>query len=216
MATATTYNSKPLPLWAKGLITMVALGMVGCLATIIIGTAAFKQLLESAQDQAYIKSVAQKMVKLPDPLPKKYSYMLGVDFFGMMQVVSIDYANEKQRLVFVSCPTDMTSKEMLTTTYERGIITSNTQAQFTDVLSEGSWLIQDTQIPYRVGKLEGNEGLGLVACRSTIDDQIEAEQAGLAPPQRGPRTGRALILYAVQPRGEKFDMNVCTDLLQPY
>jgi hypothetical protein len=207
-------NSKPLPLWAKALITLVALGMVGLVAVIIMLTAAIKYQIDNSQDPKYIAAVASKMVKLPNPLPKGYTYLIGADLW-FAQVVSIDYENGVQRLVFVSCPTDLNSQQMLTNAFEKGIITAEAQTQFTDVLSEGGWLIQDTQIPYRVGKLEGRDGVGLVACVSTVGDEVQ--QAGQAPvPVDGSQQGRALILYALQPKGDNFDMKVCTDLLQAF
>lgn len=209
-------NSKPLPLWAKGLIVLVALGMVGVLASVILLTAGIKYQIDNAQDPRYIRQVASRMIRLPNPLPKDYTYVMGADLW-FAQVVSIDYKNGYQRLVFVACPTDKNSQQMLTDAFERGMITSEAQTRFTSVLTEGGWLIQDTQIPYRVGKLADGGGVGLVAVVSTVVDGLP--QPGQVPaPVGGDRSqaGRALILYALQPKGETFDMKVCTDLLQPF
>jgi hypothetical protein len=209
-------NSKPLPLWAKGLILLVAIGMVGALASVILLTAGIKFQIDNSQDPRYIRQVAAKMIRLPEPLPKDYQYILGADLW-FAQVVSIDYKNGFQRLVFVACPTDKNAQQMLTDAFERGMITAEAQTRFDSVITEGGWLIQDTQIPYRVGKLADNGGVGLVAVVSTVGDGLP--QPGQAPaPVGGERsqTGRGLILYALQPKGDTFDMKVCTDLLQPF
>jgi hypothetical protein len=209
-------NSKPLPLWSKGLILLVAIGMVGVLASVILLTAGIKYQIDNSQDPSYIRQVASKMIRLPNPLPKDYQYLLGADLW-FAQVVSIDYKNGYQRLVFVACPTDKNSQQMLTDAFERGMITAEAQTRFTSVITEGGWLIQDTQIPYRVGKLADGGGVGLVAVVSTVDAGLP--QPGQSPAPGGTekgQSGRALILYALQPKGETFDMKVCTDLLQPF
>lgn len=187
-------GSKPLPAWAKALITLVAFSMIAGLAGVIGLTAALKHQYEMSQDPKAIAQLARRIIILPDPLPKGYAYVMGLDFL-IGQVVSIDYESGKQRIVFISCPTDAAnSQQLLGHAYERGMVA---QVNFVDVLSEGGWFIHDTQIPYRVGRLEGEHaGTGLVAC---VVDQKQK---------------RALLLYAIQAKGESFDMKACTELLQ--
>lgn len=187
----TIAQSKPLPGWSKALITFVALGMVATLSSVIILTSVIKHQYDISANPKAISRLARTMILLPDPLPEGYTYVLGIDL-GLFQTVSIDYKNE-QRLVFLACPTTdkKDAKEMLTQTFEQGMITGE---KFSDVLAEGTWVIHDTKIPYRVGRLEGKGGTGLVAC--VVDDLRK----------------RALVLYSVQPKGEKFDTKICTTL----
>ncbi len=197
----TTLTTKSLPAWSKALIAFVALGMMAVLACVIIGTAVLKQQFDLSSNPKAISQLARSMVLLPEPLPKGYSYFLGMDLF-LLKTVTIDYEDGKlkQRLVFFSCPTGekTDAKEMLQQTFEQGIgtITGDAGSKFTEVLSEGAWLIRDTQIQYRIGKLDENAGTGLVAC--VVDE----------------RQKRALIIYGIQPHSETFDIHPCTNLLE--
>jgi hypothetical protein len=194
----TIAKAKPLPTWSRALITFVALGMIGALATVIGITAVVKHQYDISTDQKAIVKLARTMILLSDPLPPGYKYVLGIDL-ALFQTISIDYDNGKddnqQRLVFLSCPTveNRDAKEMLTQSFEQGIVPGE---KFTDVLSEGGWVIHDTQIPYRIGRLSGGQGTGLVAC--VVDQERK----------------RALILYSVQPKGANFDTTVCTTLFE--
>ena len=190
-------NSKPLPLWSRALIAVVTLVILTSFTGVIGAAIVVKKQFEHAQEPASIANLARRIVLLPEPLPKGYTYVLGVDLW-MFQIITIDFMKGKQQLVFFGCPTSetMDSREMLTQAYEQGVNTFEVQTKFSDVLSEGSWLIQGVQIPYRVGKLSGSDGTGLVAC--FVNQQRK----------------KALLLYAVQPTGEQFDMKVCTNLIQ--
>ncbi len=192
-------GSKPLPLWSRCLITIVSLAICASLAGIVGITSAFKKTFENAQDPTSIALITQSFVRLPMPLPAGYQFLFGVDLFGTFKVVSIECKKGKrQQILFISCPTaeSMDAQQVLTQMYERGVFDSYGQAQFTDVLEEGGWTIQGQQVPYRVGKLEGQQGTGLIACAVN------------------PLISRAVILYDVQRGSDKFDMNGCRYLLQ--
>jgi len=212
-------DTKPLPLWARALVTLVAGGMLVGLCLVIGLTALLKNQADASQDPKYIAAIAQKIVKLPDPLPKGYTFAGGVDLL-LLQVVSIDYDKGKQNLLFIARPTDMDSREMLNDAFQKGFVTSEalTPTEFSGVLSEGGWLIQDTQIPYRLGRLQNNQGLALVACVSTVEKGRDGSPLQPPEPKKTPlgddQPGRGMILYALQPKGDTFDMKVCTNLLQ--
>lgn len=198
----TTLKSKPLPAWSRALIVFVVLGMIAVFSAVIIGTAILKQQFDLSANPKAISRLARSMILLPDPLPKGYSYFLGMDLF-LLKTVTIDYENGslRQRLVFFSCPTNekTDAKEMLQQTFEQGIgtITGDAASKFTDVLTEGAWMIRDSEIVYRIGKLDGeNAGTGLVAC--LVDENQK----------------RALIIYGIQPNSETFDIKPCTNLLE--
>ncbi|GEM_PF-1507709 len=198
--TSTLAKPKPLPIWSKALIAFVALGMVASLATVILGTALFKQQFDISSDPKSTAKLARTMILLPEPLPEDWRYVLGIDLW-LFQVVAVDYDGGAQRYAFFSCPTreKMDANQMLTQTFEQGLIISgSSESRFVGVQSEGTWVFrEDTQIPYRIGRLAGEEGgTGLVAC--VVDE---------------PRK-RALIIYGMQQKGEKFDTKPITTLLQ--
>lgn len=191
-------GSKPLPFWSRCLITIVGLSIGLSLFGIVGVTNAFKKTFEHAQDPVEISKITQSFVRLPMPLPSGYQFLFGVDL-GTFKVVAIDCKKGKpQQILFISCPTaeTMDAQQVLTQMYERGVFDTYGQARFTDVLEEGGWTIQGQQVPYRIGKLEGQQGTGLVGCVVN------------------PLNARALIMYDVQRGGDKFDMNGCRDLLQ--
>lgn len=195
-------KSKPLPVWARALIVFVAFGMLAALSAVVIGTALLKQQVDHSSNPQSISRLARTIILLPDPLPKGYTYFLGMDLF-LLKTVIVDYekGDLKQRLVFFSCPTNdkTTAKEMLAQTFEQGLgtITGEAGQKFSEVLSEGAWVIRDTEIQYRIGKLEGDAGgTGMVAC--LVDDNLR----------------KALIIYGIQPKGDSFDTKPCTTLLE--
>ncbi len=211
---------KPLPIWARALITFV-LGAIISLAAATIGTVVFlRTTLQHSQDPRFIARVAQDVARFPDPLPKGYSYIFGVDL-GLVKIISIDYENGKQQFAFFTYDNKQRLEEgmgipslegsaapigsesrgpspqekSLDRAYECGVNTFKVQARFSNMISRGSWLIQGVQIPYRLGKLADNRGTGLIAC---IADQ---------------RSAKETLFYAVQ-EGKDFDMKICTNFLQ--
>lgn len=192
-------KAKPLPAWSKALIVFVGLGMLTAFSAVIIATAVLKQQFDLSSNPKAISQLARSMILLPEPLPAGYKYYLGLDLL-LLKTVTIDYQGGKQRLVFFSCPVNekVDAKQVLAQTFEQGLgtITGDAGSKFSGVLSEGRWYIRETQVPYQIGRLEGDAGTGLVAC--VVDENQK----------------KALIIYVLQPKGETFDTKPVTDLLQ--
>ncbi|MBX9691288.1 MAG: hypothetical protein K2Z81_02820, partial [Cyanobacteria bacterium] len=197
-----------LPSWSRVLIAFVSVGMLTILGGITSLTLSVKRTFENAQNPAFIARVARQIALFPNPLPKDYSYYVGLDL-RLFSMVAINYKNDRQQLMFIginNSPQPETSPDgaeslqdsakVLRKACELGVTTLSTQSRFRQINSKGAWLIADQRIPYITGELEDVKGTGLIGCNLNR------------------RTGRTLLLYAVQPGDGKFETRVVTDLLQ--
>src|SRR5687768_3339550 len=92
-----------MPLWAKILIGLVVLGILG-------GIAAFAGLfffvsntIKQAQDPAAISRTAAKIATFQEPLPAGYKFVAGLDLMGIDTVV-VENDSDKQTLTLISYP----------------------------------------------------------------------------------------------------------------
>lgn len=197
---------KPLPLWSRLLVVLVSFMFFSSIYGVVMGTVAFKRAFENCQETAHIKQVAQRILKFPAPLPEGYKYSLGVDldfFTANIKFVGIDYKEGKQQLLFValnSVNPERSTRVMLQSAYDIGVNTPGVSGRFTETLSRGRWTFEGSSMPYIIGKLKD------------IDDK---EHVGLVACMLMPEKKKTLFLYAVEPgEKEKFDINVCVDLLK--
>ncbi len=198
---------KRLPSWSRVLIVFVIAGMLTVVTGIASLTLSMKQTFQNAQDPAFIARVARHIAVFPNPLPKDYSYYLGLDF-RLFTMVAINYKNDKQQLMFIGISNNpqpdtpdgmeslQDSAKVLRKACDLGVTTLSTQSRFKEIDSKGAWLIANQRIPYITGELEDVKGAGLIGC--TLNRQ----------------TGRTMLLYAVQPGDGKFKTRIVTDLLQ--
>lgn len=201
---------KPLPLWSRLLIILVTMMFFGSVYGVISGVGSFKRAFEHAEEPAYIKKVANRIARFPDPLPDGFKYIFGFEM-GLpflvsssesmsLKIVVMDYRNGKQQLSLISFNQKRDAKELLDQAYKIGLNTYSVSGHFTKVVSQGGWTVHGTTIPYVVGNLttvDGEEYLGLVSAMSI------------------PNKEKSLLIYAVEPhKTKKFDLNVCMQLLK--
>lgn len=195
---------KPLPGWSRVLIATVVVLFLGSISSIIYGASEFQKAFQQSDDPVYISKVAKRIAAFPEKLPSDYKYVFGADlnlFWSVnMRLVAIDYKEGVQQLIFIGFNQKSKPQEMLGEAYRIGINTHGFSGRFTKSVSQGSWTIQGTRMPYVIGKVKGSDGnmhIGLVSCMSV------------------PKKNKTVLFYALQPNEkEKFDINVCIELLK--
>ncbi len=188
-----------LPVWSKIIVFLTISGILGSIATIVYGSLEIKRIAELAGNPKYVASLGNKIVDLPDPLPKGFEYQVGMDM-SFLRLVSLINRDAMQQYTFYDFPgsTNQKAKKFTEDAYAYGMNTPSVVGKFTSLIKEGSWQLLGKEMPYMLGKVktpEGQERQGLVA--SCVNEK-----------------GRAFLFYAVQVDNQKFDMAPSMELIK--
>lgn len=221
--------SKPLPVWARALITVVSASMILSLAAVVGMCIFFKNTFEHAQDPQFISQLAQKVAQFPQPLPKGYSYIFGVDFFNLIKIVSIDYENGKQQFSFYSYVNNRKDPEvgqipmsvdgLPVTPPGQGIgdeVKFETEAQKTlnRIYNESGVNTFTVQARFQSLISKGSWLIQGVQIPYMVGKLTGNNGTGLVACIVDTQNNKDIVIYAVQPDDKDFDMKVCTNLLQ--
>ncbi|MBX9770438.1 MAG: hypothetical protein K2X29_03660 [Candidatus Obscuribacterales bacterium] len=194
-------TKKKLPTWAKVLIALVIVGIVG-LTTVAIGTVFLVQkVYRDALDPAMITKAAAEIATFSEPLPKDYKYLLGFSNQALhIDLLAIDNTTGGQFLMVLKYPEkEEDATKLVDRSYESGFSTPQATAKFESVISRGEFVVGDRKMPYVLGNMTDQEGRklqGLVGC------VVKKE------------THEAIVLYGVQFPGKDYDMAITEGFLK--
>jgi hypothetical protein len=179
-----------LPKWAKILIGVVIVGIIGIAASFLGILFFMKNLAENAKDPVYITRTAQKMADFGD-LPPGYEFTGGLDMMGI-QMVMISHEKTNQTLSIASYPKkDKDPHVTIEKLISSGVTTPNQTAKIQDIQQRGEIPVAGTTMPYAIGKVTDVRGRafeGMFGCVVS------------------PTKDRTLLIYGIQPLGTKYDM----------
>lgn len=195
-------KQRGMPTWAKVLIGLVVVAIVGGV-TMVIGSVIFIQnMYKQALDPAAIARVAGSIGTFPDPLPDGYKFAMGLDVAGI-KTLTVEHKPDKQTVIMMSFPRKeddpKDAQALVNELYEKGVSTQQTSAKFETVKSRGTEAVDGAQMPYIVGEMTDKTGSkfdGLVAC--------------IVSPTRH----QTILIYGIQPPGSTYNFDATLKLLK--
>ncbi len=193
-------TKKKMPTWAKALIVLVIVGIVG-LTTMAIGAVFFVQkIYRDALDPAMITKAAGEIAVFSEPLPKGYKYLMGFSNKELgIDLLAIDNSGGQFLMVLKYPEKEEDATKLVDRSYESGFSTPQATAKFESVKSRGEFTVGGQKMPYVLGNMTDQEGRklqGLVGCVVKKD------------------THEAIVLYGVQMPGKDYDMDITEGFLQ--
>jgi hypothetical protein len=189
-----------LPTWAKVLIGLVIVVILGVGGLVVGGIVFFQNASKQWTDPVAIAKVSQSIADFPEPLPEGYKYLMGMDLAGI-KTVTVEHADDKQTIIIMSFPKkDKTDAQtMVNELFEKGVKTQQTQAKFEDVKSKGTETVAGLSMPYIIGTMTdntGNKAEGMVGC---IVSETKSE---------------TIFIYGMQPQGAPYNLQATLQLLK--
>lgn len=193
-------TKKKLPTWAKVLIALVIVGIVG-LTTVAISAVFFVQkVYREALDPAMITKAAAQIATFSEPLPKGYKYLLGFSNQALhIDLLALDNSGGQFLMVLKYPEKEEDATKLVDRSYESGFSTPQATAKFESVISRGEFVVGERKMPYVLGNMTDQEGRklqGLVGC------VVKKE------------THEAIVLYGVQFPGKDYEMAITEGFLK--
>lgn len=191
---------RKLPGWAKVLIALVIIGIVG-LTTIAVGGVYFAQkIYRDSMDPAMIQKAAHEIAKFSEPLPQGYKYLMGFSNKSLgINLLAIDNKGDQFLMLLKYPEKEEDAAKLVDRSYETGFSTPQATAKFESVKGRGTLDVGGASMPYILGNMSDQDGRklqGLVGCVVKKD------------------THEALLLYGVQFSGKDYDMAVTEGFLK--
>jgi hypothetical protein len=157
-----------LPTWAKVVIGLVVVVILGVGGLIVGGIVFFQSVVKQSQDPVAMARVARAIAQFPDPLPAGYKLTMGIDLAGV-KTVTVEHEADKQLLIMMSFPKKdkRDAQSIVNELYEHGVQTPQASAKFQEVKSKGTEQVAGQDMPYISGVMTDSTGTkfeGLVAC----------------------------------------------------
>jgi len=189
------------PTWAKILIGVVVVGIIGSIALAVGMVFFFQNMVKQSQDPVAIAKTAKSIATFADPLPSGYKFSMALDIAGI-KTVTVEHQSDSQMLTFMSFPKkDETSdpQALVDKLYETGIQTHQTSAKFNEVKKKGSMDVAGETMPYIVGEMQSDSGKkfqGMVGC---IIPKGKSE---------------TFFVYGMQPQGKDYNLDGTEEFLK--
>jgi hypothetical protein len=190
---------KRLPVWAKILIALVIVGIVGGTTLAISAVVFMQKVHHDSTDPQMIAKAAGAIATFAEPLPKGYKYLLGYqNAMPKFALLTINHeGGQSLMLLKYSARDDVNADTLVDRTYETGFSTPQAFAKFESVINKGTLEVGGDKMPYLLGNMTDQEGhklQGLFACVVKKKDHD------------------VVCLYGIQPGGA-YDMEVTEGLL---
>jgi hypothetical protein len=189
-------NKAGLPTWAKVLIVLVIVGIVGSITLGIGMFFMFKHMF--VQEPKELKQLAAQTVTLQDPLPAGYNLNMGLDMFGP-KVLTFSHDGDQQMIVLISFPkAESNPKAMIKDITEHGVDTGSGRTVAEEIKQQGQAVVGGEEMSYVVG---------------TMTDKSGRHQGmlGVLVPKNKEKT---ILIYAVQPNKEPYSFEVTQNFLK--
>lgn len=190
-----------LPTWAKVLIGLVVVGIIGIVG-LIAGVIVLSQNAVK-KDPAAVEKMAASIATFDKPLPPGWTYVVGIDAVIVKTVTVMHDADKEadQQMVYVASfpkkekiDADTLASKML----EMGISTPDASAKFEKVNAKGNETVAGQSMPYVTGILTDKSG---------------KKFSGMAGCLVSPTKNETIFIYGIQAKGENYNMDVTRQLL---
>lgn len=147
---------KGLPTWAKVLIVLAVVGIVGMIAA---GVGIFFLVKDMVvQEPADIKRLAAQTMTLEEPLPSGYTMNMGLNMFGL-SALTVTHDGDQQMIMLISFPKAETDPQAtLKRISEQGIETGSGRIVAQDVKQRGTEEVGGEAMNYLVGTMSDKSG----------------------------------------------------------
>lgn len=185
-----------LPLWAKILIGLVVVGIVGFIAVCVGLWVTFKNTLSLNPEE--IQRNASQIAVFEQPLPTGYKYSMGINLMGINTVV-VEHQPDQQMIFLICYPKAESDPEtMVAKISESGVNTGSTSAKIEKIKEKGKEAVAGETMPYVMGTMSDKNGSheGLFGC--------------IVPKAKQ----KTILIYAAEPSGKPYDLAVTEGFLK--
>ncbi len=198
----TQETEKRLPPWARILVAMVVITIVGGTTIAICGVAFTQKIFNESMNPQMISRAVSDIAEFSEPLPKGFKYLFGYSnkFMKPFAIVAVDNSVDKQYLTLMKYRQDTgNTQKLLDSSYEIGFSTPGTYVRFVSIESKGTLQVGGKSVPYIIGK--------------TIDSQDHKSHAIVAT-LIDPDQKKAFVLYGLQLSDDAYNLAATESLLK--
>lgn len=198
----TQETEKSLPTWARILVAMVVITIVGGTTMAIGGVVFTQKVFNESTNPQMISRAVNDIADFSEPLPNGFKYLFGYSnkFIKPFAIIAVDNSVGKQYLTLMKYRQDNGStQKLLDSSYEIGFSTPTGYIRFSSIESRGTLQIGGKAVPYIIGK--------------TIDSQDHKSQAMVATLIDQDQK-KAFVLYGLQLSDDAYNLTATESLLK--
>lgn len=189
-----------LPTWAKVLIGIVVIGMLGVAGVVGAGIYFVSKMSNEATDPQAIARTAAQVATFQEPLPAGYKFVMGIGLAGY-NLVTAEHEPEEQTIILISYPVKQkeSAQEILDRMFDSGLSAGSVNAQFSGEKTKGEMGVAGQSMPYVL---------------STVTDGSGKDFKGLLGCIQVPDKNKTVLVYGMQPEGDTYKLEITEGFLK--
>jgi hypothetical protein len=156
-----TARKSGLPVWAKFLLGLTLFFLFSIVVLVGAASIFFADFQKKNTDPTVVKKIANSIVTIDDPLPAGFSWVVGLDIFGL-KMAAVNHKPDNLELILTSLPSSKASNSLednISSSEQNPALANatGTQSKF-EAKVKGSEAVANKQFIYAIGVVKDRSG----------------------------------------------------------